>query len=69
MLAPFAKIRNQSPVVYPQIQLEDMITLSKLNSSTLKATTRKVLHAPTLGLYTITQIPISTREEGAQLRD
>ncbi|CAG9334652.1 unnamed protein product [Blepharisma stoltei] len=60
---------NQNASHLPHIQLEDMITLSKLNSSSLKGTARKVLHAPTLKLYTITQIPINSREEGAELKD
>lgn len=67
---PF-KLRNQAQTFLPQhhIQLEEMITLSHLNSQSLKGNIRKSLHAKTLEIFAVKQIPISTREERAQLRD
>jgi len=68
---PFSKARNQGQIILPQcqVQLEEMITLSSLNSQSLNGNIRKVLHAQTLELFAIKQIPISTRDERAHLRD
>lgn len=44
-----------------------MITLSVMNSASRSGCVRKVIHAPSLRLYCIKQIPISTRGERQNL--
>ncbi|CAG9324760.1 unnamed protein product [Blepharisma stoltei] len=71
LFEPLAKMQNQTHAILPQcqVQLEEMITLSQFPSRSLKGFVRKVLHAPTLGLYIIKQIPINTRDERSHLRE
>lgn len=71
LFEPLAKLHNQTSIILPQcqVQLDEMITLTQYPSRSLKAFIKKVLHAPTLELYIIKQIPINTRDERANLRE
>jgi serine/threonine protein kinase len=45
-----------------QVRLEDMITLSILKGTRNTGSVKKMLHAPTLKLYAVKEIPLSNRE-------
>ncbi|CAG9316584.1 unnamed protein product [Blepharisma stoltei] len=67
----FLKKSSKRKTILPhcQVQLEEMITLSHYPSQSLKGSIKKVLHAPTLALFTVKQMPISTVEERTKLKD
>lgn len=70
LFEPYLKKSNtitSSPVI--SIHLEEMITLSQISSTGLTSTVRKVIHCTSLTLFSIKQIPISTREERKFLKE
>jgi len=54
--------------VYP-VKLEEMITLSILKGTGNTGSVKKMLHVPTLKLYTIKEIPLINREVHGVLKD
>ena len=69
LFEPYSKLSNKiSKLPYFPIYLEEMITLSQISSTSLASTVRKVLHSRSLTLFSIKQIPISTRKERNFLR-
>ena len=67
---PLLKLQDEVSVLpETQVTLQEMITLSVRSSSNRRCTIKKVLHAPTLKVYTIKQLPISTRDERKSFLD
>lgn len=52
-----------------KVKLEEMITLNLLRSNKNSGLIKKMLHAPTLGIFAVKEQPIATKEARKVLRD
>ena len=52
-----------------QVKLEEMITLSILKGTRNTGSVKKMLHAPTLKLYAVKEIPLINREVHGVLKE
>ena len=69
LFEPYPKLSNTiTKLPYLPVHLEEMITLSQTPSISCASTVKKAVHAGSLTLYSIKQIPISTREQRNLLR-
>lgn len=69
LFQPYSKLKNNiSKLPYFPVHLEEMITLSQISSTSLASSVRKVFHAGTFAMFSIKQIPITTRSERNCLR-
>jgi len=53
---------KKTTMTFSQVRLEDMITLSILKGTRNSGSVKKMLHAPSLKLYAVKEIPLSNRE-------
>ena len=64
LFKPYSKLSNtQTKLPYLAVHLEEMITLSQTPSISCASTVKKAVHAGSLTLFSIKQIPISTRQQ------
>ena len=52
-----------------RVKLEEMITLAVLKSTHQSGTVKKMLHAPTLKLYNVKEVPLWSRETRKSIKE
>ena len=60
---------KKTMIPFSQVKLEEMITLSILKGTRNSGSVKKMLHAPSLKLYAVKEIPLSNREVRIVLKE
>lgn len=60
---------KKATLPFSQVKLEEMITLSVLKGTRNTGPIKKMLHAPTLKLYAVKEIPLTNREVRIMLKE
>jgi serine/threonine protein kinase len=60
---------KKATLPFSQVKLEEMITLSVLKGTRNSGSIKKMLHAPTLRLYAVKEIPLTNREVRIVLKE